>query len=316
MHTEGLPRGRQVAPWPLPRSCVVCTARWPDRRRAPGHRPARAGSAAWAPRGRTADRPTAVVSLGDSAISGEGAGAYEPGTDGPVATTATARRTRWSRPPSIAGIQARVNMACSGAASSDVRIGGTSHYTEPSQAEQLRAVAAAYDVKLLVLQVGANDEPAFADSVLTCIEAWANPFAPGLPRHRSARCGRAGWPRWRPGRGGHRRPAHGDARGRLRRRGVPAGAAVLRVAVDGEHALDTHGVRGLPDPDRRRPLGADRGGRSGCPPRCAGWPRGPGCGSWTSARATEGREACTAGPPLELVDHAADHRRGRAVRVR
>lgn len=121
---------------------------------------------------------TAVVSLGDSAISGEGAGAYEPGTDGPRdychrSANALIKAT------SIPGIQARINLACSGAASSDIRIGGTSHYTEPSQADRLRAVARDYDIKMLVLQVGANDDPQFADSVLTCVEAWANPFGSG-----------------------------------------------------------------------------------------------------------------------------------------
>jgi lysophospholipase L1-like esterase len=122
--------------------------------------------------------PTAVVSLGDSAISGEGAGSYESGTDGP---SDYCHRSANSliQATTIPGIQARINIACSGAASSDIRIGGTSHYTEPSQADRLRAIARDYDVKMLVLQVGANDDPAFSDSVLTCVEAWANPFASG-----------------------------------------------------------------------------------------------------------------------------------------
>jgi lysophospholipase L1-like esterase len=122
--------------------------------------------------------PTAVVSLGDSAISGEGAGAYEPGTD-------TGRNychrsaNALIKATAIPGIQAKINIACSGAASSDLRIGGTSHFTEPSQADQLRAIARDYDIKMLVLQVGANDDPQFADSVMTCVQAWANPFARG-----------------------------------------------------------------------------------------------------------------------------------------
>ena len=187
-----------MAPWPLLLPLVVCTARWPATGAALlATGLLAAGSAAWAP-AAAADRPTAVVSLGDSAISGEGAGAYEPGTDGPRDYCHRSANSL-VQATAIAGIQARVNLACSGAASSDVRIGGTSHYTEPSQAEQLRAVAAAYDVKLLVLQVGANDEPAFADTVLTCIQAWAEPVRPGLPGHRSARPGRGGPPRWRRG---------------------------------------------------------------------------------------------------------------------
>ncbi|HZB51492.1 MAG TPA: hypothetical protein VE547_20560, partial [Mycobacteriales bacterium] len=57
--------------------------------------------------------------------------------------------------------------------------GGTSHFTEPSQAEQLRAIARDYNIKMLVLQVGANDDPQFADSVYTCVQRWADPFASG-----------------------------------------------------------------------------------------------------------------------------------------
>jgi lysophospholipase L1-like esterase len=115
--------------------------------------------------------PTAVVALGDSAISGEGAGAYEPGTDGTGgdfchrSTRALIQRT------AIPGIQNTISLACSGAASSDVRINGTTHYTEPSQADRLRAVAQDNDVKMIVLQIGANDDPHFADTVLSCVEA-------------------------------------------------------------------------------------------------------------------------------------------------
>jgi lysophospholipase L1-like esterase len=66
------------------------------------------------------DRPTAIVSLGDSAISGEGAGNYEPGTRGEngnwchrsanalVHRTTVANRT--------------INLACSGADSANVSL--------------------------------------------------------------------------------------------------------------------------------------------------------------------------------------------------
>ena len=100
--------------------------------------------------------PTAVVSLGDSAMSGEGAGSYEPGTDGP---RDYCHRSVYStiQSTAVAGVERKINIACSGAASSDVRIGGTSHFTEPAQADQLRAIARDYDVKMIVLQIGAND---------------------------------------------------------------------------------------------------------------------------------------------------------------
>jgi lysophospholipase L1-like esterase len=122
--------------------------------------------------------PTAVVALGDSAISGEGAGAYEPGTDGPGGDFCHRSTRALIQETTIPGIQARISLACSGAASSDVRIGGTTHYTEPSQADRLRAVARDNDVKMIVLQVGANDDPQFAATVLSCVQAWANPFGP------------------------------------------------------------------------------------------------------------------------------------------
>jgi lysophospholipase L1-like esterase len=119
-------------------------------------------------------RPTAVVSLGDSAISGEGAGNYEPGTRGEngnwchrslnalVHRTALAQRT--------------INLACSGADAANVSLADTSHYTEGSQARRLIDIARQYRVTTVIVQVGANDEPAFADTVLACVGAWINPF--------------------------------------------------------------------------------------------------------------------------------------------
>jgi lysophospholipase L1-like esterase len=118
--------------------------------------------------------PTAVVALGDSAISGESAAPYEPGTNGEGGDFCHRSTRALIQTTAIPGIQARLSLACSGAASSDVRIGGTSHYTEPSQADRLRTLAAQYDIKMIVLQLGANDDPHFADSVYTCVEAWAN----------------------------------------------------------------------------------------------------------------------------------------------
>jgi hypothetical protein len=136
---------------------------------------ASSGGAAAAP---PVGRPTAVVSLGDSAISGEGAGDYEAGTDGPQDYCHRSANAQINE-TAIPGVDVRINLACSGAASSDIRIGGTTHYTEQSQADRLRAVALNYNVKLLVLQVGANDDPAFTDTVLACVEAWLNPLGPG-----------------------------------------------------------------------------------------------------------------------------------------
>ena len=102
------------------------------------------------------DRPTAIVSLGDSAISGEGAGNYEPGTRGEngnwchrsanalVHRTAVADRT--------------INLACSGADSANVSLADTTHYNEGSQSRRLIDVARQYRVTTVLVQVGANDD--------------------------------------------------------------------------------------------------------------------------------------------------------------
>ncbi|WP_307868489.1 GDSL-type esterase/lipase family protein [Umezawaea beigongshangensis] len=122
------------------------------------------------------DRPTAVVSLGDSAISGEGAGSYEPGTRGENgnwchrSTRALVHRTRLA--------QRTINLACSGANSANVSLADTTHHTEGSQARRLIDVARANRVTAVVLQVGANDDPRFADTIVSCVAAWLNPFGP------------------------------------------------------------------------------------------------------------------------------------------
>ncbi len=252
-----------------------------------------AGSAAWAP-AAAADRPTAVVSLGDSAISGEGAGAYEPGTDGPRDYCHRSANSL-VQATAIAGIQARVNLACSGAASSDVRIGGTSHYTEPPQAEQLRAVAAAYDVKLLVLQVGANDEPAFADTVLTCIQAWLNPFGPG--------CRATVGPAW-PGRTAAMAPrveaVVGDLRTVMREAGYADGSYQLVLQSYASPVTEnmrwTHGFEGCPFriDDARWGRTEAVGGLSAA---LRGVAARTGVRFLDLARATEGRETCTRSVP-------------------
>jgi len=121
-------------------------------------------------------RPTAVVSLGDSAISGKGAGNYEPGTRGENgdwchrSANALVHRTQ---------LAARsINLACSGSDAAHVSLADTTHYTEGSQARRLIDVARLYRVTTVIVQVGANDEPAFADTVLDCVGAWLNPFWP------------------------------------------------------------------------------------------------------------------------------------------
>lgn len=120
------------------------------------------------------DRPTAVVSLGDSAISGEGAGYYEPGTEGENgnwchrSTRALIHRTQLA--------DRTINLACSGADSANVSLADTVHYTEGSQARRLIEVARQHRVTAVVVQVGANDDVRFADTMVDCVAAWVNPF--------------------------------------------------------------------------------------------------------------------------------------------
>ncbi len=122
-----------------------------------------------APAAAADDRPTAVVALGDSAASGEGAGDYVPGTRG--------EQGNWChRSPhayvTVAGLAPEaVNLACSGAKSADVAFGPGGRYGEPSQAEQLVGAAQRYRVTTVVLQVGANDDAALTATGVACIEA-------------------------------------------------------------------------------------------------------------------------------------------------
>lgn len=123
------------------------------------------------------DRPTAIVSLGDSAISGEGAGNYESGTRGENGNWCHRSLNALVHKTSVAS--KTINLACSGADSANVSLADTTHYTEGSQARRLIAVAQQYRVTTVIVQVGANDEPAFADTMLDCIGEWFNPFSSG-----------------------------------------------------------------------------------------------------------------------------------------
>ncbi len=120
------------------------------------------------PASATDNRPTAVVGLGDSITSGEAAGAYEPGTD--QAGNFCHRSTR-GQLQRAALADAVVNLACSGATSENVRLGGKPLYGEAPQAERLRAVARDYRVVTIVLTIGANDL-GFIPIVADCLRAY------------------------------------------------------------------------------------------------------------------------------------------------
>ncbi|MGH3910652.1 MAG: GDSL-type esterase/lipase family protein [Pseudonocardiaceae bacterium] len=123
-------------------------------------------------------RPMAVVSLGDSTVAGEGAGDYLPGTRGENGNfchrSAHAQVQRLALP----GVTRRINLACSGAGSANIGFDTPEHAAETSQAARLGELARRYRVDAVVIAVGANDGPSFADVVLRCAQAWVVQWAP------------------------------------------------------------------------------------------------------------------------------------------
>ena len=112
--------------------------------------------------------PPVVVTLGDSLASGESAGEYAPGTD---QAGNFCHRSALSQTAAATLTGARINLACSGATTANVRLGGQARYGEAPQAEQLRAVAREHRVTAVVLTIGANDL-GFAPLVLDCVQAY------------------------------------------------------------------------------------------------------------------------------------------------
>jgi hypothetical protein len=133
------------------------------------------------------DAPTAIVAMGDSTISGEGAGDYERGTDG--------EKGNWChRSPHASIFQVRVpgvdkvfNLACSGAPSAQVGLGNVEQYTEMSQSKQLARIATRNRVTAIVVASGANDDPSFSHVLDSCVQAWAG---------RGQPCSRSVGPGW------------------------------------------------------------------------------------------------------------------------
>ena len=116
------------------------------------------------------ERPTAVVVLGDSAASGDGAGDYLPGTRGEGGNWCHRSAHAYVHRTALA--EESVNLACSGAGAADVGFGDTTHYTEGSQARRLGEVAGRHRVTTVVLQVGANDDAALTATGIACIRAF------------------------------------------------------------------------------------------------------------------------------------------------
>ncbi|WP_433554858.1 GDSL-type esterase/lipase family protein [Pseudonocardia xinjiangensis] len=128
-----------------------------------------------APSAAADTRPTAVVALGDSAASGDGAGDYEAGTRGEGGDWCHRSAHAYVHRTGLPGES--INLACSGADSAAVAFGGT-HNTEGSQAQRLGEVAGRFRVTTVVLQVGANDDAALTATGIACIRAFVDARQP------------------------------------------------------------------------------------------------------------------------------------------
>ncbi|MDG6104194.1 hypothetical protein Daura_11855 [Dactylosporangium aurantiacum] len=130
--------------------------------------------------------PTAAVAIGDSFISGEGAGSYQPVVD---ASGVAQSFPGWSAPNSNAffchrsanaslnqatlpGIQARFNLACSGGRPHDIANPSGARdkgRTVAAQLDQLRAVAQTHDIDLVLVGLGSNNSSfTFGDVAEKC----------------------------------------------------------------------------------------------------------------------------------------------------
>jgi len=127
-----------------------------------------AGSAAAAPQ-------AAVVALGDSAASGEGAGDYAPGTRGEAGDWCHRSPHAYIYATRLAPVA--IDLACSGADTADVAVGG-SQYGETAQVTQLANVARRYRVTTVTLQIGANDDAALVATGITCIKSFLDVLTP------------------------------------------------------------------------------------------------------------------------------------------
>ncbi|WP_252445299.1 GDSL-type esterase/lipase family protein [Pseudonocardia humida] len=129
-----------------------------------------------APSAAADPRPTAVVVLGDSVASGEGAGDYEEGTRGEGGNWCHRSAHAYVHRTGLA--ERSVNLACSGADSADVAFGPGTDSAEGSQAERLVEVATRYRVTTVLVQLGSNDDAALVATAIACIRAFLDVTTP------------------------------------------------------------------------------------------------------------------------------------------
>ena len=122
--------------------------------------------------------PLTVVAMGDSTVSGEGAGAYSADTDGRNGDWCHRSANAFVQKVRVPGIAARVNLACSGAPAEQVALGDAKQWGERSQAAQLADLVKDHRVAVVVIAVGANDDPKFSAQVSQCFKAWFSADGP------------------------------------------------------------------------------------------------------------------------------------------
>lgn len=135
------------------------------------------------------DAPRVVVAMGDSTISGEGAGDYLRGTNGEKGDWCHRSPNASINHVTLPGVTKAYNLACSGAPSAQVGLGKVEQYTEISQSKQLARIATRNRVVAIVVASGANDDPSFSHVLNSCVNAWI-----GKERPCSATVG-PGWER-------------------------------------------------------------------------------------------------------------------------
>jgi lysophospholipase L1-like esterase len=245
-----------------------------------------------APSAAADDRPTAIVSLGDSAISGEGAGNYEVGTRGENGDWCHRSLNALVHKTTVAS--KTINLACSGADSANVSLADTTHYTEGSQSRRLISVAQQYRVTTVIVQIGANDEPQFADTMLDCIGEWFNPFSSGCRSYL-----RTQWPQRLAAMAPRVEAALADVKSAMSQAGYANGSYNLILtsyASPLTERMDAtlHGPQGCPFK-----LADAQYGRTEAVPQFSEALRGAASRSGAKfldfSRATEGHEACSGG---------------------
>ncbi|MBP2472674.1 lysophospholipase L1-like esterase [Crossiella equi] len=123
------------------------------------------------------DAPKAVVALGDSTMSGEGAGDYDPATNGQDGNWCHRSPHAMINKLGLPDIAKVANLSCSGA--QVAHLVDRPQHNEGPQIPRLLEIARQYRVAAVVVQVGANDEPGFSSVVKDCAEAWLRSRATG-----------------------------------------------------------------------------------------------------------------------------------------